>query len=258
MLAKSEPGTIRVHFASEEQSKSGLYEQRPDTGQQGRGGHAMTISSRHQILFVEDEQNIQETFGTILQSAGYEVNIAADGIDALSYLKTASPEVLISDLNMPRMSGFEFLSIVRRRFPKIWVIAISGAYEFGDDVPGGLTADAFYPKGQQKIGELLRTIDALLKSPVDEAHRSAAPIWVALYGHSNGELFSVVDCTCCLRAFPVSVVRKDLKRIQESACPFCDTPVRYMIDFSNAAVAAKTQEAATEIASSFASQVLTP
>lgn len=48
---------------------------------------------------------------------------------------------------MPQMSGFEFLSVVRRRFPEIAVVAASGVYESGDHVPGGIIADAFYGKG---------------------------------------------------------------------------------------------------------------
>ena len=47
---------------------------------------------------------------------------------------------------MPGMSGFELLSVVRRRFPAVLVIAMSGAFS-GDQVPSGVTADAFYPKG---------------------------------------------------------------------------------------------------------------
>ena len=62
---------------------------------------------------------------------------------------------------MPQMSGFELLSVVRRRFPEIPVIAVSGAYETGDRVPGGVIADAFFAKGQHHPDELLRT------SPLD-------------------------------------------------------------------------------------------
>ena len=47
---------------------------------------------------------------------------------------------------MPQMSGFEFLSVVRRRFPELLVVAMSGAYDSGDSVPGGVIADAFYAK----------------------------------------------------------------------------------------------------------------
>ena len=58
------------------------------------------------------------------------------------------PDVILSDLNMPGMSGFEFLSVVRRRFPTVKVIAMSSAFAV-DDIPPGVAADAFYQKGKQ-------------------------------------------------------------------------------------------------------------
>ena len=90
----------------------------------------------------------------LLKSAGYDVRTAEHGFDALLQLGNVLPDVIVSDLNMPQMSGFEFLSVVRRRFPEIPVIAVSGAYDFGDQVPGGVIADAFYSKGRHHPEEL--------------------------------------------------------------------------------------------------------
>jgi CheY-like chemotaxis protein len=201
----------------------------------------MTISPKHHMLLVEDEPSIRETIRILLQSMGYEVSTAVDGFDALSHLKTMRPEVLISDLNMPNMSGFELLSIVRRRFPEIWVVAISSAYGYGEDVPGGLIADAFYPKGRQKLGELLRTVADLIEHSVEriDVHRRAtAPVWIATYGYdSRGVPFGVITCTECLRSFPVSVAHQNLHQIHETRCLFCKSPARYVIDFMRTATA---------------------
>src|ERR1051326_5132461 len=83
---------------------------------------------RH-ILVVDDDESVREVFSVMLREKGYEVATAENGFDALLKLKgVVIPDVIISDLNMPEMSGFEFLSVVRRRFPKISVIASSGAY----------------------------------------------------------------------------------------------------------------------------------
>lgn len=51
-------------------------------------------------------------------------------------------------LNMPRMSGFEFLSVVRRCVPEILTVAMSGACQ-GREFPAGVIADAFYPKRRE-------------------------------------------------------------------------------------------------------------
>jgi CheY-like chemotaxis protein len=63
----------------------------------------------------------------ILESQGYEVLCAANGFDGLTKLKQLPPDVIISDLQMPDMSGVEFLTFVRKCFPDIPTIAISSA-----------------------------------------------------------------------------------------------------------------------------------
>ena len=81
----------------------------------------------------------------IFEQMGHSVRSAKDGFSALEEIREAKPDVVLSDLNMPGMSGFELLSVIRRRLPEIYVIATSGAYS-GTDVPHGIAADAFSEK----------------------------------------------------------------------------------------------------------------
>jgi len=196
----------------------------------------MTNPSKRRILIVDDEPCIREMLESILLEAVYEVVQAGNGFDALSQLRVLAPAVIISDLNMPKMSGFEFLSVVRRRFPEIPVLAMSGAYQCGDHVPGGVIADAFCSKGAIQVNQLLQTVGNLIQKSAERAinhHRQAAPIWIPRNGKdSNGVPFIVLTCTECLRSFPLSVTREDMQEIQETPCLFCDTLVRYIIDFS--------------------------
>ena len=73
------------------------------------------------------------------------MKVVADGIEGLHSLSKSLPDLIISDLNMPRMTGFEFLAIVRQRFPHIATIAMSGGFISGE-MPVGILADAFYKK----------------------------------------------------------------------------------------------------------------
>ena len=134
---------------------------------------------KQHILVVDDEKSVRDMLSLILGAAGYKVSTAEHGFDALVQLKTSNlPDLIISDLNMPQMSGFEFLSVVRRRFPQIAVIASSGAYHSGDAVPGGIIADAFHAKGAGPI-ELLQMVAALLAMSEDritERHTGSAPV----------------------------------------------------------------------------------
>ena len=100
----------------------------------------------YRIVVVEDDLAIREIARHLLESKGYEVLGAEDGFEGLAALKRLLPDVIISDLRMPNMNGFEFLSVVRRRFPSIPVIVISGEFT-GLNVPESVLADAFFPKG---------------------------------------------------------------------------------------------------------------
>src|SRR5947209_15659607 len=115
----------------------------------------MSNTHKNRILIVDDDQSIRATVAMLLAGKGYEISTVENGFDALLQMKSKVPELIISDLNMPQMSGFEFLSVIRRRFPQVLVVAMSGAYAAGDAVPGGVIADAFYAKGANNPDTLL-------------------------------------------------------------------------------------------------------
>jgi CheY-like chemotaxis protein len=195
----------------------------------------MPVPVTHHILVVDDDESIREVFSLILKKEGYEVTTAKNGFDALLKMKEMIPEVIISDLNMPEMSGFEFLSVVRRRFPEISVIASSGAYA-SKVVPSGVLADAFYAKGQDGADTLLSSVAALIQTSATQAmsHRdTSAPVWIPRNGKdSNGVPFIVITCTECLRSFPLHVSTEENPEVLITACLFCSNTVRYIIDFS--------------------------
>src|ERR1035438_487726 len=99
--------------------------------------------TRAKLLIVDDEPSIRESMSLILADIGYSVRTAEDGFSALIEMRKEIPDILLSDLNMPGMSGFGLLSVVRRRFPAMQTIAMSGAFH-GDEVPSGVAADRFY------------------------------------------------------------------------------------------------------------------
>ncbi len=195
----------------------------------------MPTPERHHLLVVDDDESVREVFSRILQKEGYQVTTANNGFDALLKLKEMAPEVIISDLNMPEMSGFEFLSVVRRRFPKISVIASSGAYS-SKVVPSGVLADAFYAKGEGRIETLLSSVAALIQTSATQAmsHQdSSAPVWIPRNGKdSNGIPYIVITCTECLRSFPLNVTTEENPEVLETQCLFCSNAVKYIIDFS--------------------------
>ena len=107
----------------------------------------MTNALRPQVLVVDDEPGIRKSLALLLTSAGYDVAVAENGAHALLQLDRMQPALIVSDLNMPQMSGLELMSQVRSLYPQILIVAMSGAYE-RDAVPAGVVADRFYAKGQ--------------------------------------------------------------------------------------------------------------
>jgi CheY-like chemotaxis protein len=111
------------------------------------------------LLVVDDDPVIRTSLSQIFAGEGYRVRCASEGSSALAEIRRETPEMLLSDLNMPGMSGFELLSVVRSEFPGIQVIAMSGAYS-GPEIPSDVAADAFYEKGGSVV-PLLRMMRSL-------------------------------------------------------------------------------------------------
>ncbi|MHB1672830.1 MAG: response regulator [Acidobacteriaceae bacterium] len=181
------------------------------------------------VLIVDDAVRIRSFLSAILAQSGYTVRPAEDGFSALAAIRREVPDLILSDLYMPGMSGFELLSVVRRRFPSIPTIAMSGA--FSDDVPPGVAADAFYEKGTA-ISYLLDMLEALVRPerrPAIEHCSASAPIWIAKDRHGPaGEPYVTIACPECLRAFPQSL-KEDARAIHETDCIFCQATIHYAI-----------------------------
>jgi len=188
--------------------------------------------SKTRILVVEDDATVRQTISRLLSDEGYDVSIAVDGFDALLQLQQKIPDVILSDLNMPQMSGFELLSVVRRRFPEILVVASSGAYD-SCAVPNGVIADAFYAKGQEDASRLLEIIATLIRTGPLSHKSENAPVWIPRNGTDhNGKPFVVLTCTRCLRSFPFAVNHEPTAEVLKTPCIYCPHEVSYIIDFS--------------------------
>jgi CheY-like chemotaxis protein len=181
---------------------------------------------------VEDDVVVRQTVSMLLSDNGYRVSTAGNGFDALLRLQEEVPDVMVTDLNMPEMSGFELLSVVRRRFPSIVAIATSAAYSSAS-VPPGVIADAFYAKGKVSSGTLLEIITAAIKKGPLGHDRTTAPVWIPRNGRDhNGKPYVVLTCTECLRSFPFTVAHEPTAEVLKTQCIYCPHEVSYIIDFS--------------------------
>jgi CheY-like chemotaxis protein len=178
------------------------------------------------LLVVEDDPSTRSSLDRVFREIGYDVKSAQDGLSALAAIREQVPDIVLADLNMPRMSGFELLSVVSRRFPDVRAIAMSGAFS-GNAVPPGVSADAFYEKGSG-MEALLRAVEAARVRKYAPADR-CRPIWIQKSGQNALSDESVmVACPECFRTFP-QAVSGTAGMILDTSCIYCGGPILYAV-----------------------------
>ena len=186
--------------------------------------------TKTRILIVDDEPSIRTSLSVLLGEIGYSVSTAEDGFSALNSFRKDIPEFLLSDLFMPGMSGFELTCVVRRRFPNVRTIAMSGAFQ-GTEIPPGVAADAFVQKGSH-VSRLLRLLKSLDsedgKIPV-RPEAASIPVWIQPSGHDRlGDGQFAIGCPECLRVF-FAASDREADGICETKCVHCCSRVPYSI-----------------------------
>ena len=92
--------------------------------------------ARRRVLIVEDEPYVRDAIATYLEKAGYEVDEAGSGIQALERMRSAMPDLVLLDLGLPVMSGSDFVAAVRQepRLASAAVVVLSGQSDLTDEV----------------------------------------------------------------------------------------------------------------------------
>ena len=123
------------------------------------------------ILLIDDEPQLRSMLKLILEREGYEVAEAPDGIEGIRIYRQNPADLIITDLIMPNKDGIGVIIELKKEFPNVKIIAMSG---------GGLNKPEGYLKGAKKLGaactltkpidrgEMLRAIKEVLKSPSSE------------------------------------------------------------------------------------------
>jgi CheY-like chemotaxis protein len=171
------------------------------------------------IVIVDDNPVLLDALREIFAEYACSVKTATDGLEALVSIRNQLPDILLSDLNMPRMSGFELLSIVRLRYPTIKVVAMSASYS-GDTVPRGIAADAFYEKGASSVARLLQIVNDLKDEQALRSMRVPTPIWIPRTPDGPENRSEVLfSCPECLRAYAYFAI--DTNDLQHRECRYC-------------------------------------
>lgn len=118
-------------------------------------------SGRGRVLVVDDEPDTRVLMQTMLERNGFEVITADGGSDALAYLARDTPSLILLDLEMDDMNGWEVLSMLRShpRFGTFKVVVVSGS-------KGSVPKWAGYLRKPFRLDALLELLDGGVKPPV--------------------------------------------------------------------------------------------
>jgi len=122
---------------------------------------------KFRILIVDDDKEILETLQSRLDREGYEVVTALDGEEALLKVKQDDPDIIILDLLLPKLNGFEVLKEIRQKYEDKWrpVIIISAQAELDSLRKGyALEADHYLtkPVTMEKVLQGVETLASLI------------------------------------------------------------------------------------------------
>jgi CheY-like chemotaxis protein len=97
------------------------------------------------ILVVDDEIEVGTVIRRVLERAGYTVTVASNAAAGLDAAAEQRPDVVITDVIMPKVNGVELIKVLRGRYPRIRVIAISGGGSFGPQAykPDAISTHAY-------------------------------------------------------------------------------------------------------------------
>jgi DNA-binding response OmpR family regulator len=131
---------------------------------------AATSDRRLRVLLVEDTDAVRRAVAIGLRSSGFEVTAVRGGEDALAVYGAVQPEVIITDLGMPGMDGFELIATLRVRGVDVPVLVITARDSARDRAAAHAAGADGYLLKPFGLAELCDTLTALAERPAAPTH----------------------------------------------------------------------------------------
>ena len=120
------------------------------------------MAEKNKILVVDDEEALRTVLSGELVSEGYDVRTASDGDEAISSIQKESFDLVLLDIKMPRLNGFEVLKFVKEKHPRTKVVMLTGFADLKNAIESKkLGAEDFVSKPYDLV-DLLTTIERVL------------------------------------------------------------------------------------------------
>lgn len=115
------------------------------------------------ILIVEDNADMRELFCTVLTDSGYHAFTASDGIDALSIMEKEYIDLIVADIMMPNMDGYELTETLREAHYDLPILIVTAKDQFADMQKAFHAGTDDYMVKPINVNELLLRVEALLR-----------------------------------------------------------------------------------------------
>ena len=128
------------------------------------GEHATVERGRRKLVLVaEDDEKTRNLLGQVMRRGGYRVALAEDGLGAANLLKRAIPDLILIDLKMPRMDGFQLIEILKRydtsaNIPLVVLTGVEGPFELDRALRLGIDDYLVKPISPRKLLIKVRSI----------------------------------------------------------------------------------------------------
>jgi DNA-binding response OmpR family regulator len=119
--------------------------------------------STRPVLVVDDDESIREMLTDVLRAAGYSVRVASDGEVALAAVAAEQPALVLLDMRMPRVDGWEFARRLKERGARPPIIVMTAVRD-ARRAAAEIGADAYIPKPFE-IDQLLTQVARCMESP---------------------------------------------------------------------------------------------
>lgn len=157
------------------------------------------------ILIIEDEKILAESIGTLLKIKGFEVDMVYDGESGEEYAELGIYDLLILDVMMPKMNGFEVARRVRAKHIGTPILMLTAKTELEDRITGLNAGADYYLTKPFDTRELLACINALLRRQEDQVNE-------LVFGNTSLDLSSAI-LKCDTNSIRLSAKEFDIMRL---------------------------------------------
>jgi DNA-binding NtrC family response regulator len=120
------------------------------------------MADKSHILVVDDEDALRMVLSSELSSSGYEVTTAADGDEAITVVQNKKFDLVLLDIKMPKVDGFEVLKFIKKNFPTVKVIMLTGFADLKNAIESKKHGAEDFVSKPYDLVDLLTTIERVL------------------------------------------------------------------------------------------------